>query len=573
MDNKNINKKNNFNKNKKIENNDKKDNVIKIFSLGGLNENGKNMYVIEVNDDILVFDAGLKYADDTLYGIDYILPNFDYIKDNIDRVKGIFLTHGHNENMGAIPDIISSIPSIKVYGTKFTLEVLKKELEIDKISSDNLILIEAHKNIKFNDYSVFPVSVTHSIPDSVGYVVSTRDGAIVYTGDYLFDSTAKSYYTTDIGKLAYVGKQGVLCLLSESMYAEKDGFTAPDHRTSSKIKEVFYKNEGRVIYNVFAAHIYVIQEIFDEISKTDRKIVVMGKTLQNIVMNSIELGYLNISKDKIGDLSNVNDNNIVILVSNEREKLFSNIERMLNGYDKFIKIKDTDTIVFAEPITESTEKGASTISDMIARRGAEVITYNKKDLLLHHASKEDIMLMINLCRPKYFMPVKGEYKDMDKAKDCALNVGIKKENIILNLNGDVTTFVNGNLVSNGEKIKTDDILVDGNTITDIGEAVLKDREILANSGIVIIACTIDKTKKTIIETEIVTRGFVYVRESGELLKSIKDKCNETIIKYANGKNKYIEYNKIKMELREKLGIYLYKQTECKPMIIAVFQEV
>lgn len=547
---------------------------IKIFSLGGLNESGKNMYVVEVDKNIFVFDAGLKYADDKLYGIDYILPNYDYIRENEKRVKGIFLTHGHNENMGGVPDIVSELPNIKIYGTRFTLEVLKRELENCNVKFNNMVEIKAHKKIPFgNDLSIFPISLTHSIPDTVGYVLNTKDGAIVYTGDFVFDSTMMGSYKTDIGKLAYIGKQGVLCLLCESVYADRIGYTSPNHRSSKKIRELLYKNPNRIIYNVFSAHIYNIQELFNEVAKTKRKIVIMGKTLQNIVNNAIDMKYLNFDKKRIGDLSNINDKDVIILVSNEREKTFSNINRMINGYDKYIKIKETDTIVFGEPISDSIERGAVKAADAIAKIGANVIMYNSNQLLLHHASSEDIMLMINLLNPKYYFPVKGEYRLQVENAKVANEVGIKNENILLKQNGDVVEFDNGNLIECFDRIKTEDILIDGNATNDIGEAVLKDREVLSENGIVIISTGLDKrTKKIIAGPEVITRGFVYVKDNAALLDEIKKMCIELISKNIDNP-KYVEYNKLKSIMRENLGKYLYKETECKPMIITVFQEI
>ena len=546
---------------------------IRIFSLGGLNENGKNMYVVEVNQDIFIFDAGLKYADDKLFGIDYILPNYDYVKENIERVKGLFLTHGHNENMGGVPDIVSELPDIKVYGTKFTLEVLKRELEEVDIKFENLIEIKAHKKINFGENSVFPISVTHSIPDAVGYVLNTKDGAIVYTGDFVFDPTMMGSYKTDIGKIAYIGKQGVLCLLSESMYAEKKGHTSPHHRTANTVREILSRNENRIIFNVFSAHIYNIQELFNEVLKTERKVVIMGKTLQGIINNAIDLGYLKFNKKKIGDLSNINDKDVIVLVSNEREKTFSNINRMINGYDKYIKIKETDTFVFAEPISDNIERSAVKIADELAKIGANVIMFNKKEQLLYHASSEDLMLMLNLLNPKYYFPVKGEYRFQVANANVAEQVGIKKENILLKQNGEVVEFIDGNLVECFDKVKTEDILIDGNVVSDIGEAVLKDREVLSENGIVIISTTLDKkTKKIISGPEVITRGFVYVKDSTELLNEIKKLCVNVINSNIDN-TKHIEYSKLKNSLRENLGKYLYKETECKPMIITVFQEV
>ncbi len=547
---------------------------IKIFSLGGLNENGKNMYVVEVDNDIFIFDAGLKYVNERMLGIDYIIPNFDYVIENIDRVKGIFLTHGHESNIGAVPDILIKLPNINVYATKFTMEILKTELEHEGIKANNLKEIRPHAKIEFGELAVFPISVTHSIPDAVGYVLYTPDGAIVYTGDFTFDSTMMGPYKTDIGKLAYVGKQGVLCLMSESFYAEKPGHTSPNHRVGNFIKEVLSKNENRIIATIFPAHIYRIQEIFDEVSKTHRKIVIMSKALQEIITKAIDLKYLNIKPDRIGDLSNLNDKDVVVLISDEKEKPFANLERILHGFDKYIKLKETDMIFLTEPAYEGIEKRMALIMDEIAKMNVNVVSLSSKKHLLYHASREDLMLMINLMNPKYYFPVKGEYRHQFMNADIANELGIPKENIILKQNGDVVTFVNGKLIESFEHIDIDEILIDGKSQEDIGELVLKDREMLAENGIVIVSATLNKgTKEILAGPEILTRGFIYVKDNQDIVKESQVICERVIKNNIDLSNKKVDYTAIKNEIRENLGKYFYHETECKPMIITVIQEV
>ena len=372
---------------------------IKIFSLGGLNENGKNMYVVDVDDNIFIFDAGLKYGNDKMLGIDYILPDYSYVKENKDKIKGIFLTHGHDSNMGAVADILYDIPDLAIYATKFTMEILKDDLEENNIKATNLKEIRPHSKLTFGNLAVFPISVTHSIPDSVCYVLYTPDGAIVYTGDFVFDSTMVKSYKTDIGKLAYVGKQGVLCLLSESMYAEHPGHTSPNNRVSGFIREVFTKNDNRIIATIMTAHIYRVQEILNEVSKTKRKVVIMGKNLQKLINKSIDLGYIEFDKNRIGDLSNLNDKDCVVLISDEKERPFMNLERIIRGFDKYIKLKETDTIFITEPSYEGIERRLALIMDEIAKINVNVVSLSAKKHLLHHASREDLMLMINLMNP------------------------------------------------------------------------------------------------------------------------------------------------------------------------------
>lgn len=545
---------------------------IKIFSLGGLNEEGKNMYVVKVNSDIFIFDAGLKYASDKLLGVDYVIPSFDYIKENIKNIKGLFITHGHEKNMGAVCDIVSEVPTLKVYATKFTANLLKKELDDSNIIFKNIVVIDPHKKIDFGKNSIFPVRLTHSVPDNVGYALNTPDGTIFYTGNYVFDATMLGPYKADIGKLAYIGKQGVLCLMGESMYADKIGYTSPKNRIDKLIKDTLNKTEDRIIINVFTAHVSRIEELFNEISKTTRRVVVMGHKLQGIINNILDNNYVKFDRERIGDLSNINDKDSIILISNEREKPFMNLNRIINGYDKFVKIKPTDTVFFMEPINDYNEKLAIKVVDDISKIGASVVTMSRKDNLLHHASSEDIMLMLDLMNPKYYMPVIGEYRHMVANAKCASHVGMKKENILLKQNGDVVTFVNGELKDVFEKVKVDDVLIDGNSSQDIGELVLKDRELLSDNGIVIICSTLDKkTKKILAMPEVLTRGFIYVRENSELIEEVKRISLEVIEE--NKTDNYVEYNKIKLGIRDRLSKYLYDQTECKPMIITVIQEV
>ena len=545
---------------------------INIFGLGGLNENGKNMYVIEIDDSIFVFEAGLQYADEHTLGIDYVIPNIDYLKNNVNRIKGIFLTHGHDENVGAVVDIIDLLDSVKIYASKFTCNVVKQELITYKKKIDNLIEIRENKALEFGSVKVVPVSLSHSIPDNFGYAVHTPDGIIFYASDFVFDSTMRGPYKTDLGRLAYIGRQGVLCLMTESLYAMRKDHTSPNHRIQGIVNETLTKYKGRIIFNVLNSHLYRIQELFNEVSKTDRKIVVMGKRLQNIVKYSIENNYLHIDSKFIGDLSNINDSNVVILNSNEREKPYYNMIKILDGYDKFIKINKDDTIFLATPIYEGREKTFYKLLDKIAMSGATSIVLSPKKYLSHHASSEDLMMMIDLMNPKYYFPIKGEYSEQVANGELAFELGVPKENIILKENGSVASFDNGLLIDNFSSIKTGVISIDGESSDDIGELVLKDREMLSNNGIIIISATLDKKNKQILAgPEILTRGFIYVRDSLELINNIKDICLD-IIK-DNTYNNYVDYNKIKNTIRDNLSKYLANQTGSKPMIITVLQEV
>ncbi|MFA5696226.1 MAG: ribonuclease J [Bacilli bacterium] len=545
---------------------------IKIFALGGLNEIGKNMYVIEVDKDIFIFDAGLKYAEEKLFGIDYIIPDYSYLKENNQRVRGIFITHGHDENIGALPHILADNPLIPVYAPKFTIDIIKNILEEEKIKAPNLIEINIHSKIEFGNNSVFPIRLTHSMPDTVGYVLNTIDGAIFYTGNFVFDPAMSGNYKTDIGKLAYVGKQGVLCLLSESLYAEKKGFTSPNHRLSSLVKDALRKKPERLIFNIVSANMYRVEELFREISLTDRKIVIMGKRLQNMINDLIDMKYLKFDKNKIGSLNNIQDENVVILISSEKEKPFTSLRRIINGYDKYIKLKESDTVVFLEPIEDGMERLFANISDTIARIGSDMISLSPKKYLQHHASAEDLMLMLDLINPKYYFPVIGDYRYQVANANIAKKLGYNESNIILRTNGEIAEINNGELQDTLNKISNEDVLIDGNSVGDIGELVLKDREMLSDNGIVIISTTLDKKTKNILAgPEVLTRGFVYVKDNSQLISEIQVLAKNVIEK--NNNNNYIEYNKIRNLIRDEIGKYLYKETECKPMIITVMLEV
>ena len=541
---------------------------IRIFGLGGLNENGKNTYIIEIDGKIFVLDCGLKYATDSMYGIDYIIPNYRYLIENKERVVGIFLTHAHQENMGGVFDLIKDIPNIKIYCTKYT----KEYLLLDGMNEKNIVEIKAHKKLSFGLVSVFPINVSHSVPDAVMYVINTKDGAICYSGDFIIDPTMSGAYAMDLGKIAYIGKQGVLCLLSESTFSENTGHTSPHHRLTNWFKDMINHADGRLIIATLPVHLHMIQEIFDASKNMHRKVVIMGKKLQNIVNMAIKNNYLEVSKDVIGDLNDIDSPRSVLLVCEDRARPFATVDKIVSGFDKFIKIKENDTIIFAEPQYDAVEKALVHIQDEIAMKGAKSLTIPKDKTILHHASQEDLMIMLNLVKPEYYMPVKGEYRLMVNNANLASSLGMEPDKIILKQNGDIVEFIDGKLQDKFDVMPVDDVLIDGKSSDDVGELVIKDREMLGENGIMLISATLDKqTKKILVGPEITTRGFIYVKDSLEMLEEIKRIATEII--EDNTTPTFVDYNQIKNEIRESLSKYFYHETECKPMIIAVIQEV
>ena len=541
---------------------------IKIFSLGGLNENGKNTYIIEVNNDIYIFDCGLKYATGNMLGIDYVIPDFEYLIKNQKRIKGLFLTHGHYENMGAVYDLVKSIKNLKIYATKFTKFMLLE----DGVDEKNIIEITPHKKINFREVSVFPITVSHSCPDSVMYVLNTKDGAICYTGDFIIDPSMKNAFDMDLGKIAYVGKQGVLALLSESSFSENIGHTSPSHKLESYFKDAINKADGRLLFLALPTHIYTLQDIFSAAKNSHRKIVIMGKKMQSVINFCKKEGYLEFADELLGDLSNVEDQNSILLICDDRETPYASINKIISGYDKFINLRNNDTVVFAEARYDSNEKVLVKVENDLAMHGCKIVSLPKGKNILLHASSEDLMLMIKLLNPKFYVPVKGEYRYMVGNANLASSLGIPNENILLKQNGDVITIENGELVDNFETIKVNDILIDGKSSDDVGELVVKDREMLSENGIVLISATISKEKKVLlVGPEVTTRGFIYVKDSKEIIAGIKN-ISENVIE-RNITENYVDYNKIKTEIRSELSKYLYEETGCKPMIIAVVQEV
>lgn len=545
---------------------------IKIFALGGLNENGKNMYVVNVNDNIFVFDAGLKYPTANMLGVDYIIPKFDYLKENRKKIRGIFLTHAHDGNIGAMPDIMKEFPDIPVYATKFTMTVLKMELEKYNIEATNLKEIRPHSKLDIAGFSIFPITVTHSIPETVAFVLYTDDGAIVYATDFVFDSTMLGAYKTDIGKLAYVGKQGVLCLMAESSYAYREGHTSPKHRILQKVWDILNQTDERIIISVFPDHVYRIQEIFDEIARTKRKVVIRGKKLQSLVNYAKDFNYLHYDEDMIGDLSNINDKDVVILIADDKEKSFASLEKIISRYDRYITLKEGDTVFIAEPVYPGNEKKIAKIMDDLARLDVEVVTLPFKNHVLHHPSSEDLMQMINLMNPKYYFPIKGEYRYQYMNASVAEQAGMDKDKILLKQNGDVINFIDGKLVDKPEHIQADETLIDGNSSDDIGNLVLKDRELLSNNGIVIVSATIDKkTKKIIADPQILTRGFIYVKDNLDIVEKTEAISKEVIKECIKGKK--VDFTGIKLKIRERLSAYFNEETGSVPMIITVILEI
>ena len=375
----------------------------------------------------------------------------------------------------------------------------------------------------------------------------------------------------DVGKLAYIGKQNVLCLMNESIYADKTGFISPKHKTEDFIRNIISENKGRIFFNIFDSQIYRIQDLLNQLTKFNKNVVIMGKYLENVILKGIELGYIIFDKDRIKSFKNINDQGIAVIISDEREKPYTSLKRIIRGGDKFVQFTDKDTVVMLSPVYDANEISATDVFNKIAKIGCNLITL-PKTYMDTHAASEDIMLMINLMKPKYYFPIMGDYRLQVLNGNLAKKMGLSDENIILKLNGEVVKFEDGNLVDSKEIIKTDAVLIDGKTQGDIGDLVLKDREMLSDSGIVIVNCNISKeTRQIINKPNIVTKGFIYVKDNIDLLVESENVVRNIIESYIT--DNYIDYKKIQMEIRNILGRFFYNETESKPMIIIEIHEI
>lgn len=544
-------------------------NKIKIFALGGLGENGKNMYCIDIDDEIIIFDVGFKYPDETMYGIDTVVPDFTFLRENAKRIKALFLSHGHMDNAGAINNFVSIFPNVPIYCSEPTKMLVNHILDEAGLKSENINVIERFANISFGNYSVFALPLTHSAPDNYGFAINTKQGIIFYATDYIFDHSAKEMFATDIGKLAYLGKQGVLCLLTESLQASKTGHTSPQHRIGDLLEDFFEGAGKRAFVMLYSSNFYRIQEVLDESKSVGRKVVIYGKRLTELVNNGIENGFFEFDKNDLVSIFNVDklEEEVTIIVSGERDRPFSGMARIVSGKDKYLKLTSEDSVLIAATPVPNTELEATDITNEIYKSGASVKIINKKIARGSHASKEDVLLMLDLLKPKYLIPIKGEYRHQIAVKKAALSTRFEEDNILMMDNGNVVEFENKQ-VKRGNDVYVGDVLVDGHTISE-GDVVLKDRELLKENGIVIVSCALNfKTKKIVAGPEIVTRGFIHIQENKEYIEDLKNQCRKII-------NDSLEasaaYNEIQKSLREQLSSYIYDEKGRRPMIITMFQ--
>lgn len=549
---------------------------IKIMALGGVRENGKNLYIAEVNDSIFVLDAGLKYPENEQLGVDVIVPNFDYLVENKDRVAGVFLTHGHADAIGALPYLLEKV-KVPVFGSHLTIELAKlvvKNYGATKKFKD-FHVINARTEIDFGDAVISFFKTTHSIPESLGIVAKTDEGNIVYTGDFKFDQAATPYYKSDFSRLAELGQEGVLALLSDSANADSQIQVASMHQESEEILNTIADWDGRVIVAAVASNIIRIQQIFDAADATGRRVVLTGHDVENIVRTAISLKKLRLASEHIlikpKEMNKYQDNELIILETGRMGEPLNGLRKMSIGRHRYVEIKDGDLVYIVTTPTVSKEAVVAKVENMIYQAGGVVKTIAKDLRVSGHANARDLQLMLNILKPKYLFPIQGEYRQLDAHAKAALEIGFFPENILIVKRGDVMAYEDGEFVHNGA-VPAGDVMIDGNAIGDVGNIVLRDRKILSEDGIFIVAITVSrKEKKIISKAKVNTRGFIYVKKSKDILRESADLVNASVEKYFTKDS--FDWGELKSAVRDDLSKYLFEQTKRRPAILPVIMEV
>lgn len=548
---------------------------IKIMILGGARENGKNMYAVQVEDEIFIMDAGLKYPDSSLLGIDVVIPDLQFFQDYADKIAGIFLTHGHADSIGALPYILRD-HDIPVFGSKLTIELAKIAVQREnrRRKNDLFHVIDADTEIEFKNANVSFFKTTHSIPDSLGIDISTKEGEIVYTGDFKFDPSAKKGYRTDFVRLSEIAQKGVLALLSDSTNAEAN--FPNDRQTSIEkyIYNIFENYDGRIIAAAKASNIVRVQEIFQAAAATGRHVFLTGRDAGKIVYTAMKLGYLNVPKGLLvhsKDLKKIPDNELVILETGRMGEPLKSLQKMATNRHRMIKIKKGDLVFIATTPSHSVETIVAQTSDMIYRAGGTVKELGRDKHTSGHATGRDLQMLIDTLKPKFLIPVIGEYRLLEIHKDLAIEAGMNKKDIFLPHNGDAYALEKGRFYRT-DAVPGEDIMIDGSGVGDVGNIVLRDREVLSDDGVFIAAVTIDRKKKKIIsEPRVSTRGFVYIKANHALMNGAADVIKEAVNN--NFEHKKFDWTELKQDVRNDVEKYLYKQTGRRPVVLPVVMEV
>lgn len=554
--------------------NQKKSNTVQIIPLGGVGEIGKNMTVIRYNHQMIVVDAGLTMPEDEMLGIDTVIPDISFLRENKHQLVGIVLTHGHEDHIGALPYILDEL-NVPTYGTRLTIGLVKRKLRERRLTrKPKLHVISPRGEFKIGHFKIEFIKVSHSIPDAVALAIHTQVGVIVHTGDFKIDLTPIDGQVTDFYKFASLGEKGVLALMSDSTNAEKKGYTKSEKIVGKNIESIFQETKGRIIIASFASNVHRLQQIIDAAKICKRKVAVMGRSMVNMVEVSQQLGYLKIPKGLLMDIDEVlrlpKEKVCVILTGSQGEPMSALSKIATKGHKK-IEIINNDTVIISAMAIPGNEKYVSKLIDHLLKLGANIVYGKAVDIHVSgHASEEDLKLMLTLIKPKFFIPVHGEYRMQMAHRGLALDIGIKKENIFVPENGNIIALSKqkGGIVN---RIYAGSVLVDGLGVGDVSNIVLRDRKILSENGIIIAVISMDKKGKIIAGPDIVSRGFVYVRQSEELLDKIKEKSYQIIEQLK--KEKVKDWSTIKTRMRNELDSFVYGKIKRNPMVIPMIIEV
>lgn len=548
---------------------------LKIIPLGGLNEIGKNITVFEYENDIIVVDCGLAFPEDEMLGVDLVIPDITYLERNKDKVRAVLITHGHEDHIGALPYLLKKI-NVPVYGSKLTLGLIKVKLQehnLDKTTK--LVTIEPGKEYKFGKFKAEFVRVTHSIADSMAIAITTPVGVIFHTGDFKIDLTPIDGSYMDLQRIAELGKKGVTLLMADSTNVMRPGFTMSEKTVGKEFDRLFSNCKKRIIIATFASNVHRMQQIINSAVKYKRKVAVVGRSMVNILNVSQELGYLNAPEGTIIDIDKINIYNpeqLVIITTGTQGEPMAALSRMSVGEHKKVQITSNDMVIFSSSAIPGNEKSIGRVIDELEKLGAEVIYSQIADVHVSgHACQEELKMMLSLVRPKYFMPVHGEYRFLKQHRELAAEVGIPKENVFLLENGR-TLEIGENEAKITTQVPSGIVLVDGLGVGDVGNIVLRDRQLLSENGMIILVVSLDKrTAKVVSGPDIVTRGFVYVRENEDLIDEIKEVAAQELKECEDAGIK--EWSIIKSRVRDAMIRYIYGKTKRQPMILPIFMDV
>ena len=548
---------------------------LRIIPLGGLGEIGKNITAIEYEDEIIVIDCGISFPDEDMYGIDLVIPDIKYLLDNKDKVKGLFLTHGHEDHIGAIPYILKQI-NMPVYGTKLTIGLVESKLkEHDMLSKTNLIPISPGESIKLNKLIIEFIRVTHSIAESCALAIHTPIGIVLHTGDFKIGYTPIDGKVMDLNRIAQLGQEGILLLMADSTNVERAGHSLSEKIIGETLNRIISNANGRVIVATFASNIHRMQQIADASMMYNRKIVFSGRSMENISNVAMDLGYLHIPKESIVGIEDLNrypSDKITIITTGSQGEPMAGLSRIAYGSHRHISIEQDDLFIISASPIPGNDKLVSRVINQLYRKGVEVIYEDLEDIHVSgHAYKEELKLIHTLVKPKYFMPVHGEYRHLKHHSDLALKLGMDKSNVFTLETGQVLEISQDKAIAT-EKVHTGVVFVDGIGIGDVGNIVLRDRRDLARDGMVTIVVAINKETYSIVSgPDIITRGFIYARESEGLIKKIKDVAKEEIEICLE--NNIIEWQVLKSGVRKSVEQLLYHKTKRRPSVFPIIMEV